>query len=85
MVRMDNEGVPWDGGCRVAFGVSDGYAIWDKFEKTLWRERLPKGWKVDQLDTAGARSAMVFWVECVPAVEDGRAVRRLLNRMEPRG
>lgn len=74
---------PWDG-CKVGFGVGDGYAIADKIEKPIWRDRLPVGWKWAGMDAAGARCVMTFDVEGVPTAKDGLAVRRLLKRMEPR-
>lgn len=74
---------PWDD-CKVAFGVSDGYAVADKIEKPLWRDRLPSGWAWNEMDAQGARCVMVFRVAGVPTAEDGRVVRRLLDRMEPR-
>jgi hypothetical protein len=76
-------GMLWDD-CKVAFGVGDGGAIWNKFEKPLWRDRLPAGWIPNEANGAGARWVLVFRVERVPTVEDGRAVSRLLKRMEPR-
>jgi hypothetical protein len=78
--RPDFGKPPWDD-CKVAYGVTDGPAVWDKLAEPAWAAKLPDGWKPLELDGAGARWVIVFRVAGLSAA-DGYAVRRLLRAME---
>jgi hypothetical protein len=68
---------PW-GDCKVAFGIDNA----DPFNNgALWRQPLPPGWKLDEIDMAGARSVAVFRVKGIPTSADGATVKRWLRKV----
>jgi hypothetical protein len=70
---------PW-ADCKVAYGVDDEAALWRWYDRTKAAE-LPAGWSLDETDCSGARCVVVFRVEGLPAVEDGKAVARIVRRV----
>ena len=68
---------PWSD-CKVAFGINNP----DRWISAHDRGAivLPFGWEWNEVDSSGARSVIVFRVEGVPTVEDGREVARTIRR-----
>lgn len=81
--------LPWDD-AKVAFGFNDNSSNDGSIEllEEIWDESLrkpsiwPKGWELNETDTAGARMVVVFRVDGSIKPEDGTAVRKLLDRIE---
>lgn len=68
--------LPWSD-CKVAFGCEEPDALNEEFEK-----ELPPGWSLDEFDSAGARSVVVFCVEGMLRVRDGKRVEGLIRDYE---
>lgn len=68
---------PW-WGCKVGFGIDNP----DRWERAYDRKafELPAGWEWSETDGAGARWVIVFDVQGVPTIEDGRAVAATIRR-----
>lgn len=68
---------PW-GDCKVAFGIDNAEPFDDNL---LWKQRLPRGWELNEIDGAGARYVAVFRVIGIPTVADGAAIKRWLRKV----
>jgi len=73
---------PW-GDCKVAFDVEDHNALWDAEDRGGLN--LPRGWKLNETDTSGARAVAVFRVEGVPTVAAGALVAEEIARIDGGG
>lgn len=67
---------PWDC-CKVAFGINDPDKVWGA------ELSLPPGWRLVETDGTGARYVAIFRVEGTPTPEDGAAVRKTLDIVDP--
>jgi hypothetical protein len=70
---------PWDD-CKVAFGIDyndDDRALWDMIEAA----QLPAGWSLNEIDGASTRVVVVFRVEGLLQVEDGKRVAAILSEI----
>lgn len=73
---------PWSD-CKLAFDYLGRENVLEELhEKALRGEvPLPGGWQLIETDSAGARVVVVFRVDGHPRLEDGFAVRILLDKL----
>ncbi|WP_375292110.1 hypothetical protein [Sphingomonas melonis] len=69
--------LPW-GDLKVAFGIDNPERMWRA--KEAGKLELPEGWSMVETDCSGARCVVVFRVEVLPTVEDGRAAKAQVRR-----
>ncbi len=65
--------MPWTD-LKVAFDAPDVCNTLEEAFESFAALSYPPGWRVDEVDAAGARLVVVFRVEGVPTYEDGQAV-----------
>ncbi|AFU87886.1 hypothetical protein CcrColossus_gp016 [Caulobacter phage CcrColossus] len=69
--------LPWSD-LKVAYGLDNPDRFWRALD--AGKLDLPAGWTVNETDCSGCRCVVVFRVETLPTVEDGRKVAKIVRR-----
>lgn len=69
--------IPWCD-CKVAYSVNNTERLWRAYD--AGKMILPEGWEMNGTDCSGARCVVLFRVNTLPTIEDGRVVAALVRR-----
>jgi hypothetical protein len=69
--------LPWSD-LKVCYGINNPDRFWRAYDRGALD--LPKGWSLNETDGTGARCVVLFRVEVLPTIEDGRKVAAIIRR-----
>lgn len=73
--------LPWTD-MKVAFSINNDEKIWDAWNYGKGKMKLPNGWELIETDSSGARIVVIFRIDHIPTIEEGKLVLKQINRYD---